>query len=338
MDPTGVLAVVALRQAIEDAGYPRRPEGDDDAGVVIGTYSAGGHATSEYLQALFRGGPTAASALLFNSTVGNAAASLAGLEFKLRGPNATISQKEGSGLAAIVTATEFLRHERAVALAAGGIDAINEPFYKAHDRFRVMAAASRPSDVRGPFDRARSGFVMGEGAFALWLERADRAHARGARPYGEILGVGSAGAAVSINQWPDRTEPLVRTMRLALDDAGTPPAAIHVVYASANGTEALDAIEAAALVELFGATGPVVTSIKGAIGEFGASGAASAVAALLCGREGRVPPIVGFHQADPGNGDLRIAANSTPAAGPLVLVNSFASGGALFSAVIRANR
>ena len=77
-------------------------DGDDRAGVVLGTYSAGGQATSEYLDALFSGGPSGAPALLFNSTVGNAAAGLAGLEFKLRGPNATISQKEASGLAAIV--------------------------------------------------------------------------------------------------------------------------------------------------------------------------------------------------------------------------------------------
>ena len=76
-------------------------DGDDRAGVVLGTYSAGGQATNEYLDALFKGGPTGAPALLFNSTVGNAAAGLAGLEFKLRGPNATISQKEASGLAAI---------------------------------------------------------------------------------------------------------------------------------------------------------------------------------------------------------------------------------------------
>ena len=106
--------------------------------MVFGTCTAGGQATSEYLQALFRGGPVAAPALLFNSTVGNAAASLAGLEFKLRGPNVTISHKEASGLAAIATATDFVRQERAVRLATGGIDAITEPYYKAHDRFRTM--------------------------------------------------------------------------------------------------------------------------------------------------------------------------------------------------------
>lgn len=335
MDPTGVFAVVVAGEAMRDAGYAPRPEGDDDAGVVFGTCTAGGQATSEYLQALFRGGPIAAPALLFNSTVGNAAASLAGLEFTLRGPNVTISHKEASGLAAIVTATDFLRQQRAVTLAAGGIDAISEPFYKAHDRFRAMVGDRDPEDVRGPFDRARRGFVMGEGGFALWLEDGDAARVRGGRPCGEILGVGAAGAAVPLNRWPDRTGPLVRTMRLALEDAGLVPADVHVVYASANGTEILDGVEAAALAELFGDAAPVVTSIKGAVGEFGAAGAASAIAAILCGQAGKVPPIAGLIDPDEACKPLRLARTVMPAPGPHVLVNSFASGGALFSVVLR---
>ena len=164
---------------------------------------------------------------------------------------------------------------------------------------------------------------MGEGGFGLWLEaggarRALVAHA----PIGEILGIGVASAAVPINPWPDRPEPLVRTMRLALDEARLPPADVHVVYASANGAEMLDGVEAVALHQLFGTSQPVVTSIKGAIGEFGAGGAASAVAALLCGAIGQVPPIAGL--ADPDEHyrhPLRLATAATPAPGPHVLVN-----------------
>jgi 3-oxoacyl-[acyl-carrier-protein] synthase II len=91
MDTTAPFALVAVRQAMEAAKYPVSPGGDDRAGVVLGSYSAGGQATNEYLGALFKGGPTGAPALLFNSTVGNAAAGLVGLEYQLRGPNTTIS-------------------------------------------------------------------------------------------------------------------------------------------------------------------------------------------------------------------------------------------------------
>jgi len=155
-------------------------------------------------------------------------------------------------------------------------------------------------------------------------------------PYGEILGIGASSAAVPINAWPDRSPALVRTMRLALEDAGLRAEDVHVVYASANATRALDAVEAEALTELFGGASTVVTSVKGALGEFGASGSAACVAALLCGRARQVPPVAGLVEPDPGAASLRIAREVTAAPGPIALVNSFASGGALFSAVLRA--
>ena len=127
--------------------------------------------------------PTGAPALLFNSTVANAATGLAGLEFKLRGPNATISQKEASGLGAIATAVDLLRADRADAIAAGGMDAITDMFYRAHDQFRVMNPDRTFGSTAAPFARCRRGFVMGEGGFGLWLERGAVWRERGARAY-----------------------------------------------------------------------------------------------------------------------------------------------------------
>jgi 3-oxoacyl-[acyl-carrier-protein] synthase II len=127
-------------------------------------------------------------------------------------------------------------------------------------------------------------------------------------------------------------------MRLACVDAGVDPADVHVVYASANASIGLDGVEAAALSETFGRSRPVVTSIKGAIGEFGAGGGMACAAAVLCGRQGRVPPISGLTEADPAARDLRLALTALEAPGPIVLVNSFASGGALFSVVLRVPR
>jgi len=334
MDRTGVYAVAATKMALEDAGASIAAEGDDDRGVVLGTWSAGGGSTQQFLDALFRKGPSGAPALLFDSTVANAAASLAGLEHRFRGPNLTVSQKEASGLAAVVTAVDLIREGRAAALMTGGADAIFEPFYKAHDRFAVMAPDAAFSRRLAPFDVDRNGFVLGEGAFCLWIEDAAASHERPG-VHGEILGVAAASAAGPINQWPQRPEPLVRTMRFALEDAGLTPDAVDVVYASANATRSLDAIEALALGELFGDTRTIVTSIKGALGEFGASGAAACAAAVLCGRIGRVPPIAGLECADPIAGSLRLARIAVDAPGPIALVNGFASGGALFSVVLR---
>jgi 3-oxoacyl-[acyl-carrier-protein] synthase II len=331
LDRTGVYAVAATRLAIEDAGVSINPEGDDSAGVLLGTWTAGGQSTQQFLDALFRSGPTGAPALLFDSTVGNSAAGLTGLEFKLRGPNITVSHKEASGLGAIVSAVDLLREGRSSAVVTGGVDAIYETFYKAHDRFKVMSAERAFSARVAPFDASRAGFVMGEGGFHLWLEQQ-----AGVGRHGDILGVSASSAAVAVNAWPDNPVPLARSMRLALEDAHLSPADVHVVYAAANATS-LDAVEAAALRDLFGGSRPVVTSIKGALGEFGAAGGAACAAAFLCGAAGKVPPIAGLAEPDPASAGLNLARTAVGAPGPVVLVNSFASGGALFSAVLRVN-
>jgi 3-oxoacyl-[acyl-carrier-protein] synthase II len=333
MDRTAVYTSAMTKLALQDAGLVINADGDDRRGVLLGTWTAGGGSTQQFLDGLFRSGPSGAPALLFDSTVANSAAGIAGLEHRLRGPNMTVSHKEASGLAAIVSAVDLVREGRATALIAGGADAIFETFYKAHDRFAVMSPDEAFSARLAPFDAERDGFALGEGAFGLWLECAGHADERGM--HGEILGVATSSAAVPINAWPDRPDALARTMRLALDDAGLEPDAIDVVYASANATRALDAAEAQALTTMFGGGRAIVTSVKGALGEFGAAGSAACAAALLCGRVGRVPPIAGLAHPDPSAATLRLARESEDAPGPVALVNSFASGGALFSAVLR---
>ena len=167
LDRTGVYAVALTRLAFDDGGRTQPPDGDDQSGVVLGTWTAGGQSTQQYLSALFSGGPSNAPALLFESTVGNAAASLSGMEFKLRGPNVTVSHKEASGLAAIVAGVELLRAGRVAHLIAGGVDAVYETFFKAHDHFKVMSVEPGFSRRVAPFDVERSGFVLGEGGVGL---------------------------------------------------------------------------------------------------------------------------------------------------------------------------
>ena len=334
MDRASLYAIAATKLALDDARASIPSEGDDRKGVLFGTWTAGGGSTEQFLEALFRRGPSGAPALLFDSTVANAAASLTGLEHRFRGPNMTVSHKEASGLAAIVSAVDLVREGRAAALMAGGVDAVFETFYKAHDRFDVMSADAAWSSRLAPFGAGRDGFVLGEGGFALWIEAADDSRP-GRAAHGEILGVAASSAAGPINAWPSRPQPLVRTMQLALGDAGLGPGDVDVVYASANATRVLDATEAHALVGLFGDTRTVVTSVKGALGEGGASGSAACAAAFLCGRAGRVPPIAGLASADSATTTLRLARTASDAPGPIALVNSFASGGALFSVVLR---
>lgn len=332
LDRTGVYALAATRLAIEDAGVSAPGAGHDSIGVVFGTSTAGGGSTQTFLEALFRDGVTHAPALLFDSTVGNSAASLAAIEYKLRGPNITVAHKEASGLAAIVTAVDLMRQGGVAALAAGGVDAIYETVFKAHDVFKVMSPDRTFSCRLSPFDVARAGFVMGEGSFVLWL---DDGNGSAAPRHGSILGVAAASAAVSLNAWPDNPERLEATMREALLDGHVRPEDVNVVYASANATGVLDATEARAIARVFAGTAPVVTSIKGALGESGASGSAACAAAFLCGGAGEVPPIAGLVHPCAEAGQLRLARSRVPVEGPIALINSVASGGALFSVVVR---
>lgn len=350
VDAVARVAIAATRDALDDAGVPRERQGGQGAqsgqsgqgrtgatgdriGVVLGSYSAGVHATGEYLESFMKGGPTGAPALLFSSTVGNAPASHCGLEYGLRGPNTTLMHKEASGLSAIVFGTHLVRRGKADGIVAGGADDIYERFYRVHDWFGVLAPPTT-----APFDADRSGFVMGEGGYMLLLESADACAARGRPPLAEILGTGASASSCAINAWPGEPDALVRAMRLALEDAGLTPADVDVVYASANGTVALDRLESAAIRRLFGVRDVPVTSIKGAVGEFGAVGAASLAAAILCGREGKAAPTVGLRKtAD----DCPVAvvtpdvSRRLPLRAPVVLVNSFASGGTNFSVVAR---
>jgi len=334
LDPTCAMAVVAVQQALESGGIATTADGDDRTGVVLGSWTAGGATTSIFLQALCEGGPSNAPALLFSSTVGNAAASQAALEFKLRGPNITVSQKEASSLGAIVTAAGLVRTQRADRIVAGGADHVFEVFYRVHDRFQVMPAGNGDAAVSRPFDVRRAGFVLGAGGFAVLLE--SPAALKGGRyeDAGHVLGVGAGSVAVAINAWPREPAAIVRVMKAALDDAGLAPGDVDVVYASANSSEDLDRVEARALTELFGAHRPLVTSIKGAVGECGASGAAACVAALACGTIGLVPPIVGLAEPMAEAVSLNLASKTTPLPGPIVLINSIASGGSIFSVVL----
>jgi 3-oxoacyl-[acyl-carrier-protein] synthase II len=340
IDAVARVAIAATRDALDDAGFPHDAAGYDHIGVVLGSFSAGVHATGEYLESYLKGGPAGAPALLFSSTVGNAPASQCGLEYGLRGPNTTLMHKEASGLSAIAFATHLIRRGKIPIVVAGGADDIYERFYRVHDWFGVMAdsrdaGGDAAAPIAMPFDAARRGFVMGEGGFMLVLEDESSATARGACVLAEVLGTSSSSSSEAINAWPENDVALVRAMRLAIEDAGITPDDVDVIYAAANGTVPLDRVEAAGIREVFGGRAVPVTSIKGAIGEFGAAGAGSAAAAVLCGRQGTIAPATGF-QTPAADCPVNVVSTPAPLAdGRIALVNSFASGGTNFSVVLR---
>lgn len=336
MDEVGRLSVAAARTALEAAGWAVGDAGHDGLGVVLGTCTCGVHSTGEFLDRLQALGATGAPALLFSNTVGNAAASLVALEYRLRGPNTTVSYKEASGAAAIALAADVVRRGVAPALLTGGAEDIYDLYFKVHDWFRVLSRAGRHPEGARPFDRTRNGFVMGEGAYLLVLEEREAAAARGAPALGEIVGVGASSVVTPINAWPTDASALAWCMRAALADAGLGPVDIGAVYASANGATVLDAVEAEALDDVFHGLATPVTSVKAVTGEGGMAAAGAAVAAVLCGQVGQIAPTAGLASPDPALPALDfVTGEARRLAAPFVLVNGFASGGTLYSLVLR---
>jgi 3-oxoacyl-[acyl-carrier-protein] synthase II len=342
IDTVGRYAIAGAHILFADAACRPGPEGCNDIGVALGTYTAGLDSLVEYLDGLTARGPIGVPAILFSNTVPNAPASLCAIEFGLRGPNVTFNQREASSLAAIAFSIGAIRRGRALAMVTGGADCLEETFFKVYDRFRALSpmpvgGVAAPTEGARPFDRARNGFILGEGAYLLLLESAAAADARGARIYGEVLGVGGTASSTPLNQWPTDARGLVNAMRLALSDAAIEPRDITAVFATANGSPALDRLEADALRKLFGDRAVPVVSIKGAIGESGAAAAAAVISGLHAVASGELPPTAGLCALDPA---LRVAASyqRQRALEDTFLVNSVASGGTNYSLVVRAQR
>ena len=332
IDEVGRLALVACRFAAEDA---RLPTQTGEVGVVLGSATAGLHSTVTHLQSLVTTGPACVPALGFSNMIGSAAAGLCALEFGWHGPNLTFAQKQASALAAIAFAVGELEQGRVSAFLCGGVDDIEEKFYRVHDRFRVLSPTDGEPEASRPFHAGRNGFVLGTGGHVVVLETPSSAARRGVVPYGEILGIGAAASDCRLNAWPTEPTGQVRAMQRALAEAGVAPVEVAAVFATANATQALDHVEAVALEQVFGPYGVPVVSLKGALGEFGAVGAASLTAALLCLRRGMLPPTLGCEPRDPLC-RVDVTTSARPSAGRIALVNATADGGAHYCVVVRA--
>lgn len=332
MDEVGRLAVAACKLAIQDAAVPT---GSDDVGVALGTATAGIHSTLEHLQALSTTGPGTVPALSFSNTVGNAAASLCAIEFGLRGPNVTLSQKHASSLASFVHALRSLERGRGRAFVTGGADDFGEKFFRVHDRLRVLARAGDACDEAcRPFDRRRNGMVLGTGAFVIVLETEASARERQATIRADVLGAAAGASPCELNAWPRDGAGMARVVRAALDDAGVRPSEVGTVFSAANSS-GLDLVEAEAIEAVFGPFGVPVVAVKAAIGELAASAAGSVVAACEAASRGVVPPTHGTEELDPAC-HVDVSATSRPARSPIALITATASGGAHYAVVIRA--
>jgi len=336
-DRVAQLGFAAAADALADAGDP----GADPArcGVVAGTGVGGLITQEEQEQILFKSGPSRVSPFLVPMMMANATAALVGMKLGWRGPNFCVATACAAGSHALGEGARLIRDGSADVMLVGGAEAAVTPIAVAS--FGRMGALSGRNDepelASRPFDAGRDGFVIGEGAAFLVLERWDRAVARGARIYGELAGYGRNADAYHITAPSPGGEGAAACMQLALADAGLEPSDIGHVNAHGTSTPLNDAAEAEALAKVFGQAAVPVTSVKGSVGHLiGAAGAVEAVAAFLAIRDGVVPPTANFEQAEPELTPIDVVAGAPRKIAPApVLSNSFGFGGHNATLVLR---
>ena len=326
-DRVSQLGLAAATDALSDAG----DLGADPSrcAVVAGTGVGGLETQEREEQVLFAKGPARVSPFLVPMMMPNATAGLVAMRHGWTGPNICIATACAAGSHAVGEAARFIREGSADVVLAGGSEAAVTPIAMASFA-RMGALSSRnddPDRASRPFDAERDGFVMGEGAAFLVLERWDLAEARGARIHGEILGYGRNSDAHHITAPSPDGAGAVACMELALQDAGLSPSDIGHVNAHGTSTPLNDAAEAEAIVKVFGGSPPPVTSTKGVTGHLiGAAGAAEAVACILATVRGLAPPTANFEHPDPGIAVDVVAGEAREQSGP-VMSNSFGFGG-----------
>lgn len=334
------FSVVASRMAIEDANLSMEREDRDRVGAMMGSALGGVAYAEEQMGRYLTGGLRAVDATLALAVFGGASSCNIAIEFGVYGPNSTNAMSCASGTIAVGDAFRSIRDNYADVMICGGAEApLSTLCYGAFSLIRAMSTRNDdPSTASRPFDRDRDGFVMGEGAAVLILEERDRAVARGARIYAEMLGYGMTNDGHHMTApRPDGSQ-AARAMRLALSDAHVTADEIGYVNAHGSSTPLNDPTETLAVKQVLGdhAYRVPVSGTKGYYGHaLGASGAIEAAICALALERSWLPPTVNLASPDPAC-DLDYMAGAGRVAEPETIIsNSFGFGGINASLVMR---
>jgi 3-oxoacyl-[acyl-carrier-protein] synthase II len=329
------FGLVASRQAMDQAGLPARLEGveAERTGVILGTGLGGVGTLVEGISINATRGPDRISPFLIPMGIPNVGAGQVAISFGMTGPNFTTVSACATGGHAIGEAWETIRRGDADTMIAGGSEAgIYEPLVGGFDAMRALSRRNEdPEAASRPFDKARDGFVPGEGAGVLVLEALEHAEGRGVEILAEIVGYGATADASHITLPAPGGIGAVRAAQRALAKAGLEPEALDHVNAHATSTPEGDKAELQAIRTIFGdhASKVPVTSNKSMIGHtLGAAGAIEAIVTILTIRESCIPPTINLDDPDDAAAGLDIVAHRARAHEVTTAVsNSFGFGG-----------
>ncbi|MEV8454548.1 beta-ketoacyl-[acyl-carrier-protein] synthase family protein [Streptomyces sp. NPDC052095] len=326
------MALLTAREAWRDAGAPQvEPE---RLAVVLGTGTGGVLTTLGQDDVFERAGARRLSPFAVPMLMPNGPAAWVSMDLGAKGGARTVVSACASGAEALALGQDLIRSGRVDVVVAGGVEACLHPFtLAAFAQMKALSTRSEdPEAVSRPFDVGRSGFVMGEGAGMMVLEREEFARARSVRGYGALAG-GSVGSSADHITASD-TAGQVRAIELALRDAGLAPADIGVVHAHATSTESGDLAEADAVSRAIG-DHAAVTATKSMTGHMlGASGTVGAMVALLALRHGTLPAVRNLDEPDPRVKLDLVRGEPRTGRWTAALANSFGFGGHNVSLVL----
>lgn len=323
-------AVAAAKEAIEDAGLDMEREDAYMVGCAIGNGVGSLQAMEREHKKLLEKGPGRVNPLLVPLMISNMAAGNVSIQFGLKGKSLNVVTACASGTNTIGEAFRSIQHGEADVMIAGGTESSISPIGIAgFTALTALSAETDPKKCSLPFDRERSGFVMGEGAGIVVLEELEHAKARGARIYAEVAGYGCSSDAYHITSPAEDGAGAARAMENALKDAGVKAEEVTCINAHGTATHLNDLFETRAIKLAFGAHAKnlKINSTKSMIGHLlGAAGAVEFVTCVKEIEEGYVHATVGYNTPDEEL-DLNYCKEAVRMEVPYVLSNSLGFGG-----------
>ena len=337
------LAIAASAQAVKHAGFEPTEEEKDRVGTFIGVGFCGLEVFELTCKTLFDKGPRRVSPYFIPSVISNLAPGQVTLDWGFRGPSYTHTSACASGAHSIGDAFRWIQRGEIDSAVAGGAEAAVTPVGVA--AFASMRALSRRNDepelASRPFDTGRDGFVIAEGAGVMILEERERAIARGADIFCEIVGYGASSDAYHMVQPAPEAEGAQRAMKLALEDAKMNPEEIDYINAHGTSTPMGDVGELQGIQQVFGdhaKGGLAVSSTKSMTGHLlGAAGGLEPVLCAMAMREGVLPPTINQVELDPAAEGMNVVPNEAQERRIGALMNnSFGFGGTNCALILRA--
>lgn len=333
----------AVQLALDDAGLQAGDELGNNTGIIIGSALANYPQTTDYTVATLQRGPQALTPMESFDVALNASTNYISVQYRLKPFARTIASGFSSGIEAVTDAARAIEHRLAGRVITGGLEQLSYDSYLTLYWLGLLAGSAlrnsdgglRIEERGGPFDRRRSGFVLGEGAYVTIVEEASVAAARGASVYAEVAGYNSLSLGNPRFDEETKIGKAGKVMRQAINASRLEPNDIELVVASANGAPELDRIEAQAICRLLGDV--AVTAPKALAGEcYGAGGALLATVAALAISDGTSPGSPTTTEIDP---DCPVAlvrqTRQFPDGIKAVLVNALDPFGNVSSMVLR---